>query len=59
LFQFTKESFSHSQGRNEGGHNCLGAEKSQALPSVQQICFRKSSGSNTGTPNLLLTPGAI
>jgi len=27
--------------------------------SVQYICFRKSSGSNMGAPNLLLAPGTI
>ena len=27
--------------------------------SVQYICFRKTSGSNIGAPNLLLAPGAI
>ena len=27
--------------------------------SVQYICFRKTSGSNIGSPNLLLAPGAI
>ena len=27
--------------------------------SMQYICFRKISGSNTGAPNLLLAPGAI
>jgi len=32
---------------------------SQALSSIQCICFRKTSGSNMGAPNLLLAPGAI
>jgi len=34
---------------------------SQALSSIQYICFRKTSGSNMGAPNLLLllAPGAI
>ena len=32
---------------------------SQALSSMQYICFRKISGSNTGAPNLLLVPGGI
>ena len=31
----------------------------QALSSIQYICFRKISGLNMGTPNLLLAPGAI
>jgi len=31
----------------------------QALSSIQYICFRKTSGSNMGAPNLLLAPGAI
>jgi len=32
---------------------------SQVLSSIQYICFRKTSGSNMGAPNLLLAPGAI
>jgi len=32
---------------------------SQVLSSMQYICFRKTSGSNMGAPNLLLAPGAI
>jgi len=32
---------------------------SQVLSSIQNICFRKTSVSNTGAPNLLLAPGAI
>jgi len=32
---------------------------SQVLPSIQYICFRKTSVSNMGAPNLLLAPGAI
>jgi len=42
------------------GCNSLGAEKvpmSQALSSIHYIGFRKTSGSNTGKPNLLLVPG--
>jgi len=31
----------------------------QALSSIQYICFRKTSGSNMGAPNLLLAPDAI
>jgi len=27
--------------------------------SIQYICFRKTSGSKMGAPNLLLAPGAI
>jgi len=60
---------SYATGHNEWGHNSLGAESlwgrhkvptmSQILSSVQYICFRKTSGSNMGPPNLLLGPGAI
>jgi len=32
---------------------------SQLLSSVLYICFRKTSGSNIGAPNLLHAPGAI
>ena len=32
---------------------------SQVLSSIQYICFRETSGSNMGAPNLLLAPGAI
>jgi len=32
---------------------------SQVLPSTHYICFQKTSGSNTGAPNLLLASGAI
>ena len=32
---------------------------SQVLSSIQHICYRKTSGSNMGVPNLLLAPGAI
>ena len=32
---------------------------SQILSSIQYICFRKTSGSNMGVPNLLLVPDAI
>jgi len=32
---------------------------SQVLSSTQYICFRKTSGSNIGAPDLLLAPGAI
>jgi len=32
---------------------------SQVLSSIQQICFRKSSDSTMGAPNLLFAPGAI
>jgi len=32
---------------------------SQVLSSMEYICFRKTSGSNMGTPNLLLALGAI
>jgi len=62
-----------TQGRNEG-HKSLGAEPlwgrhkvpkmSQILSSIQYICFRKTSGSNTGrqtyflsrAPSNLVTP---
>jgi len=42
--------------------NDCGAPKSHnnvTRTSVQYVCFRKSSGSNIGAPNLLLAPGAI
>jgi len=32
---------------------------SQALFSIQYICFRKTSGSKMGAPNLLLAAGAV
>jgi len=32
---------------------------STVLSSIQSICFWKTSGSNMGAPNLLLSPGAI
>jgi len=32
---------------------------SQVLSSVEYICFRKTSGSKMGAPNLLLALGAI
>ena len=32
---------------------------SQVFSSIQYICFRKNLGSNMGTTNLLLAPGAI
>jgi len=41
--------------------NDCGAPKSPSnitKTSVQYICFRKTSGSNIGAPNLLLAPGA-
>jgi len=63
------------QGRNDRGQgaqfprrrtmkapNDCGAPKSPnnvTRTSVQYICFRKTSGSNIGAPNLLLAPGAI
>jgi len=46
-------------------NHCGGTEKSkvltmsQVLSSVQCICFQKTSGSNMGEPNLLLSPVAI
>ena len=44
-------------------NNCEGRWKvptmSKALSSIQWICFRKTSGSNMGAPNLFLAPGAI
>ena len=49
--------------RGKGGHNSRGRWKAptmlQVLSSVQYICFRKTSGSNMGAPNLLLAPGTI
>jgi len=60
------------QGRNEGargGRNYPGAESlwgRQKIPtlshvhsSIQYICFRKTSGSKIGAPNLHLGPSAI
>ena len=38
-------------------NHCGGAEKSQQCH--KHFCFRKTSGSNMGAPNLLLAPGAI
>jgi len=59
-----------NHGRNDGGEEAqfpgrritMKAPKSPnnvTSTSVQYICFRKTSGSNMGAPNLLLTPGAI
>jgi len=46
-----------------GAESVRGPQKvpkmSQVLSSIQYICFRKTSGSNMGAPNLLLAPGAI
>jgi len=50
------------QGRNEGGKGAQFPEKSQQCHKYflqEHICFRKTSGSNRGAPNLLLAPGAI
>jgi len=49
---------------HSGGAEILrGRQKIPTMPhvhtSIQHICFRKTSGSNTGAPNLLLAPGAI
>jgi len=41
-----------------GGHQKV-PTTSQVPSSTQYICFRKTSVSNTGAPNLLLVPGAI
>jgi len=51
-------------GRNSpGAESLLGLRKvltmSQVLFSIQYICFRNTSGSNMGAPNLFLAPGAI
>jgi len=59
-----------NQGRSDGGQGArfpgrqipMRAPKSPnnvTRTSVQYICFRMSSGSNTGAPNLLLATGAI
>jgi len=59
-----------NRGRNDGGQGAWfpGRQITMSTPksltnitrtSVQYICFRKTSGSNTGAPNLLLAPGAI
>jgi len=54
--------------RDQGRHNARalnhwGRQKvskmSQGLSSMQQICLRKTLGSNMGGPNLLLAPGAF
>jgi len=46
-----------------GAESLLGPRKvltmSQVLPSIRQICFRKTSVSNMGAPNLILAPGGI
>jgi len=57
-----------SQGRNKGGtilrapNDYAGRRQvptmSQVLSSMQYICFRKTSGSNMGTPYVLLALGA-
>jgi len=59
-----------NQGRNDSvqGARFTGRQITMRAPkspnnvtrnAVQYICFRKTSGSNTGAPNLLLAPGAI
>jgi len=63
---------SYNQGRNEWGQaegnspsaeSLQGCQKaptmSQVFSSIEYICFRKTSGSNIGAPNLLFVPGAI
>jgi len=69
LFQFTKESFSHSQGRNEGGtiawvpkshkhflqYSKFASERAQVRTQGRQICFLPRAPSNLVTP--LLIPG--
>jgi len=58
------------QKRNQGvrGNNFAGAESLWGTKKLQQchkhfskqdICFRKTSGSNIGAPNVFLGPGAI
>jgi len=52
------------QGRDEGGGNYSGAEKSQQchnnfFNTQQYISFRKTSSSNMGEPNLILAPETI
>jgi len=68
MFNNSNKFTAHAQGRNDGGkggtisrapNHCGVVEKSQAFLSIQYICFRKTSGSNMGAPNLLLAPGAI
>ena len=47
--------------RGQRGHNSSGAKSLwvRRITFFYTICFRKSSCSNTGAPNLLLVPGAI
>jgi len=60
--------FHYERGGSRGGTiprapNHWGAPKnpimSQILSWKQHICFRKTSVSNMGTPNVFLAPGAI
>jgi len=57
------EQFSGRQITVWAPKHCGGRRKvpklSQLLSSTQYICFRKTSGSNIGAPDLLLAPGAI
>jgi len=59
-----------NQGRNDGeqGAQFPGLRITMRAPkspnnvtrtSMQYICFRNTSGSNIGAPNLLVAPGAI
>jgi len=74
MFSYTSWLQRRNEG-GQGGHNSPGAEslwgrrmtvggadKSQQCHKYflqQHICFRKTSGSNMGAPNLFLAPGAI
>ena len=60
----------YNQGRNDESqgaqfHGCRITVKALKSPnnvtstSVQYICFRKTSGSNIGAPNVLLAPGTF
>jgi len=47
-----------ARGYNSRATNHCGGSKSH-IKIVAYVCFRKTSGSNMGAPNLFLSPGAI
>ena len=66
IFRFlynTRNVTKGERGHNSAGAESLrGAEKSQKCHNTcfnQDICFRNTTGSNMGAPNLFLAPGAI